>query len=327
MKKHFTLTSLHQESNLDLLDTEGNLITSEDINQALSQERLPTLNTLRFLFSYFIPSPPDTSDPELLHLLSLKEEIEPPHYSYPAVLSDSFSISYNLYGNTNIDASGIQFLRPAGTVSFTDNSVYHGHQVVSEKGAHILFATLRGKRARYYYNRFTRGSSELLTLSKNSAIPGLLYELRTLCQETPVPDSLFLSARLTALLTTLVLEKSQAASQNTSNAPSYIIELQQLFNEHFTDSFHLNDLANQYFVNKYKLVKDFKTYIGYSPIDYLINRRIGRAIQLLLETNLSVKEITFQAGFQSLNNFTKIFKQHTGLSPSDYRKQSFLQKE
>lgn len=58
-----------------------------------------------------------------------------------------------------------------------------------------------------------------------------------------------------------------------------------------------------------------------SPRDFIIRVRIERAKELLLFENISIKEISHSVGYNDVLQFFKIFKKHTGVSPTDYRKQ------
>ena len=63
----------------------------------------------------------------------------------------------------------------------------------------------------------------------------------------------------------------------------------------------------------------FKNYTGLSPRQYCLQLKIIRAKELLLSTNLSVKEISYELGFESIHYFSRMFKQKTGKSPSEFR--------
>lgn len=66
--------------------------------------------------------------------------------------------------------------------------------------------------------------------------------------------------------------------------------------------------------------KRFRTYTGYSPYEYLTLRRIGRAKEILLSSDKTIKQIAFETGYNSEENFIRAFKKKTGLSPSMFRK-------
>ena len=68
------------------------------------------------------------------------------------------------------------------------------------------------------------------------------------------------------------------------------------------------------------VTRQFTAYVGVPPYRYLIELRIERARQLLRETELTVTQICHRVGFNSLSHFTTTFRQHTGLSPSAYRR-------
>ena len=69
------------------------------------------------------------------------------------------------------------------------------------------------------------------------------------------------------------------------------------------------------------LSREFKRAYGESPYSYLMTRRIERAMALLLDTDLSVTDICFRVGCQSLGTFSTRFTELVGVSPTAYRKQ------
>lgn len=64
----------------------------------------------------------------------------------------------------------------------------------------------------------------------------------------------------------------------------------------------------------------FSQYLNLSPLDYLNQIRINKAVELLRNTEMSVKEVCFQCGFQSPQYFSRIFKQQMGVSPREMTK-------
>ncbi|MBE6594612.1 MAG: helix-turn-helix domain-containing protein [Ruminococcaceae bacterium] len=64
----------------------------------------------------------------------------------------------------------------------------------------------------------------------------------------------------------------------------------------------------------------FKRDMGRSIIDHLLEMRVSEAKALLLEGELSLKEIAERTGFGDSNYFSRIFKKRTGYTPLQYRK-------
>lgn len=66
----------------------------------------------------------------------------------------------------------------------------------------------------------------------------------------------------------------------------------------------------------------FKDYTGLSPYQYFLQLKIHRARHLLQEGNLSVKEVSYEPGFDNQYYFSRIFKEMTGRSPSEWQRRS-----
>jgi AraC-like DNA-binding protein len=70
------------------------------------------------------------------------------------------------------------------------------------------------------------------------------------------------------------------------------------------------------------LSRQFKEAYGEPPYGYLMTRRIERAMALLRRGDLSVTEVCFEVGCQSLGTFSTRFSELIGMSPSEYRKRA-----
>lgn len=74
-------------------------------------------------------------------------------------------------------------------------------------------------------------------------------------------------------------------------------------------------------VNSKMFSARFKMCTGYYPSEYIIHHRLEVAKKMLKETEASVTDIAIEAGFSSLASFANTFKNHEGLSPSEWREQ------
>ena len=64
----------------------------------------------------------------------------------------------------------------------------------------------------------------------------------------------------------------------------------------------------------------FAQHLNLSPLDYLNQIRINKSLELLRNTEMSIKEICFRCGFKSPQYFSRIFKQQTGMTPREVTK-------
>ena len=82
----------------------------------------------------------------------------------------------------------------------------------------------------------------------------------------------------------------------------------------------LEQAADMAGVSSFYLSKLFKEEKGETFINFISDKRLEKARQLLAETDLSIKEITAEVGYNDQNYFSRIFKTKYGLSPKEYRK-------
>jgi transcriptional regulator GlxA family with amidase domain len=72
-------------------------------------------------------------------------------------------------------------------------------------------------------------------------------------------------------------------------------------------------------VSEAHFARSFKQAFGVPPHRYLLTRRVERAIALLRDTDLSITQIAFDTGWESLGTFGRTFRDVTGESPSAIR--------
>src|SRR5258706_4212079 len=78
-------------------------------------------------------------------------------------------------------------------------------------------------------------------------------------------------------------------------------------------------LARVSCVSEAHFARSFKEAFGVPPHRYLLTRRLERAQALLRDTDLSITEIAFQTGWNSLGTFRRTFRDVTGESPGELR--------
>lgn len=83
---------------------------------------------------------------------------------------------------------------------------------------------------------------------------------------------------------------------------------------------NINSVAEHTGISERHLRALFSQHLNLSPLDYLNQIRINKAIELLRNTEMSIKEICFQCGFQSPQYFSRIFKRQIGISPREMAK-------
>ncbi|NOU75756.1 helix-turn-helix domain-containing protein [Paenibacillus sp. LMG 31458] len=93
---------------------------------------------------------------------------------------------------------------------------------------------------------------------------------------------------------------------------------------HYREPIGLQTLADLVFMNGNYLSKVFKEVTGKTFIDFLTEIRFEEACRLLKETDLSIIEIADQTGFGQKQNVIRTFKKCTGLTPTEYRNRTVM---
>ena len=68
----------------------------------------------------------------------------------------------------------------------------------------------------------------------------------------------------------------------------------------------------------------FKKAVGETPYNYLLKLRIAKSQLLLENPNYSIKEIALLCGFQKPNTFSSLFRNYTGMTPTEYKQKLLL---
>jgi AraC-like DNA-binding protein len=95
--------------------------------------------------------------------------------------------------------------------------------------------------------------------------------------------------------------------------------IKEYIDEHYREAVSLDQLCSELRITRFYLIHVFKRFCGYSPKQYLIRCRIGEAQSLLLNTNLDVASIAAAVGYESVNNFHRVFKMVVGIPPTKYK--------
>lgn len=107
-------------------------------------------------------------------------------------------------------------------------------------------------------------------------------------------------------------EREQQTWNVVDRAAAYI-------QDKFSEELSLEEVAEQVHLNPHYFSKVFKQQTGETFIDYITRLRIDKAKELILDLQLSLKEICYMVGYKDPNYFSRVFKKVTGVTPSEYR--------
>ena len=120
-----------------------------------------------------------------------------------------------------------------------------------------------------------------------------------------------------------IIRKSSTDTASINNQTVY--EMINYIKGHYKTKVSIAELANEFSLTPNYCGYLFKKTMGISFNDYLNTLRLKNACNSLLNTDLSINEIAYNAGFNSLEYFHTTFKRFYGITPAKYRSLTPLQ--
>lgn len=99
-----------------------------------------------------------------------------------------------------------------------------------------------------------------------------------------------------------------------------ILKMVQYINSNIEKDLSIDFLSSKFFINKYYLMHKFKASTGYTIHNYINNKRLIKATELI-KSGICMSEVAQLCGFNDYSSFVRAFKKHFEMSPKKYLKQ------
>ena len=151
----------------------------------------------------------------------------------------------------------------------------------------------------------------------------ILFEMmfRNLASGEPRAEA-FCSSLMHALLVKVlaVTEGADAADEKPVEEPPILgRRIKEYIDRHYMEPITLQSMGEALHISPYYLSHVFKQMSGYSPVQYLLRRRIGEAQTLLITTDLPITRIAEMVGYDTQSYFNLQFTKNVGMPPNKYR--------
>lgn len=121
----------------------------------------------------------------------------------------------------------------------------------------------------------------------------------------------------TQALLCLAVERVAELTRNSTKLN--LDAVREFVKEHYTRGITLEETASHFFVTKEYLSKAFKTKFGEGFTEYVTKLRMERALRLMCEYDIQIKDIGPGVGYQDTAHFYRVFKKHFGFTPGQMR--------
>lgn len=161
-------------------------------------------------------------------------------------------------------------------------------------------------------------SSAVSDFSIDENIENCLY----LAKENSLENRVLLNCKTIELLSKLskLIEKDEGEVVNTYTSNDRVNKIIDYINRHHTEEITLDSLSKHFHFSKYYISHLFKDYVGISPYDYLIARRLY-CCNNLIRSNHTIKEASLMVGFNNYSNFYRLYKKYFKITPQQFKEQ------
>ncbi len=249
---------------------------------------------------------------------------------------DFWEMVYIDSGNASIISDGTVFnLRQGEAFFHKPNEPHNIYTTDNFANSVIISFECKSRAMRFIKNKiYSLGDNEKLLLNK------ILYEAKVsyrdkldelhLLKMTKNPDAPFAGEQIirncTELIIISLIRKDRYSSVSENNALLSVSSdkitdnVVEIMNEKLLTSQNINldEISYKLGFSKSYIKAQFKKKTGVSVIQYFIRMKINKSKELLSQKKYSVSEISDMLGFGSIFYFSRIFKKHTDMTPTEY---------
>lgn len=242
------------------------------------------------------------------------------NYDYRIERDDyhNYLLFYICAGRLSVRSEDRTLVAGPGQIGFLNCHLPHEYHTIGN--TEFVWLHLDGANTSQFYDQITHTEGGFIfTPACAQEIKQRIYELVYTCRNEQLLNEIPLSYRLYGILTTL-LDGSSHCSSHPEHASSTVETAMQFIRDHYNEPISLLDVAQSVNMSQYHFSRLFKKECNYSPHEYIILTRLNRAKHLLKTTDLPIKIIAENIGYQNVTTFTNAFSNRVGLSPSQFRK-------
>lgn len=249
-------------------------------------------------------------------------------YLFLVVLSGSGQVAYRdaakqPTSDTVSDTAGNHQLTTvsaqAGDCFFLNCSGEYTHISSDDDPWELMWIHFYGPQANAYYTYFREQKTWHFHTSHLTELTSAIQSVIRYHEE-PTDDTDLLTAQQIVNILTLICTEANESSNSDSALGDKLKSILHYLDEHYTEDISLDFLAEQFYISKYYLSREFKKEYGTTIIQYILTKKITNAKELLRYSSSSIEEIARLCGIDDASYFNKVFKKMEGCTASEYRK-------
>ncbi len=259
------------------------------------------------------------SQNDFLNLLQFGRDLSSPGFSYPQ-FNNLYAIYYIKSGKGTLETQGKKY-----SLSENDAFLIRPNELAIQTSDvqnpwELYFFTFNGSLAHEILKRTVFKNGAVTVSLKENHLPEDILNATDFLNNNSHSE-LVTFEYLFKFISYFDIYKSIPELQKEQSEQKYVTEIKKYIQSNYLKQIKIADIANKLNINRSHLYRIFKKEMGMGVEDYIINIRITHAKLLLTDTLLPVAQISGLVGYKNYTTFFKMFKQTTGITPIEYRKQ------
>lgn len=171
-----------------------------------------------------------------------------------------------------------------------------------------------------YYSPVLSSGKSYYFLPNLPRFQNIFSDLFWICETDVMENQLSVQRKLQDVWISLFNSVFQSGNDSDNcTQDTKILQMIEYLRQNYADKFSLSAMADALHVSRGECCRFFKKMMGMTISDYLLEYRLTKATELLENTTVSITEIAHTVGFNSVSNFSALFKEKTGYTPRGYR--------
>jgi AraC-like DNA-binding protein len=230
-----------------------------------------------------------------------------------------FHLIYITKGRGSFAAEGKNWNVEPGSVLLLMPRMTHRYKPLFETGWHEYWVGFKGP----FFNKLAKEGflSNERIFFESGIHKSLINAYYQIFEEVQAQKPLY-QLRACSLIISLIAEV--LTIERRKGQPNYyenIVEkAKALMETNVFGAINITSISAQIGISASQLNEIFKNYTSMTPYQYYIHIKLSRAEDLLEREDLSIKETAWRMGFEDQYYFSRLFKNKTGIAPSDWKK-------
>ena len=233
---------------------------------------------------------------------------------------DSYLFFIVLSGLGELQYNGITYPLKHNHCVFIDCRQPYAH-ITTDDLWQLRWVHFSGQSMSEIYNKYiSRGGEPVFSIEQPDQYLSLLDDIFGIASSDDYLRDMKINERLSSLLTLIMSKSWHPEEISRTQKRSELSSVKAWLDGNYAGKISLDELAKQFYIDKYYLSKIFKEKYGITINFYISQKRITEAKRLLRFSDKTIEQIGCEIGISDTNYFTRLFRKIEGITPGEYRK-------